>query len=174
MPVGRKVEPATEPLKEGQVYRDMTVRAVQFAALVITALALVPSAVHLATLLNKIGLSQADYFTVQGIYRGWAIPGALWPTAIIFNAVLAYLVRAQQWPFWLAIGAASCFVLMLAIFLFWTLPANQETESWTSVPENWDTLRRQWEYSHAVNAGIVFMAFCLTALSVLSWRPSRM
>jgi hypothetical protein len=62
---------------------------------------------------------------------------------------------------------------MLAIFLLWTLPANQATGNWTSVPGNWDTLRRQWEYSHAANAGIAFIALCLTALSVLSWRPNQ-
>lgn len=149
----------------------MTVRVIQFAALVISALALVPSAAHLAALPNKIGLPQAEYFTVQGIYRGWAVLGVLWPTAMILNAWLAYVVHAQPRPFWLAVGAASCFVLMLAIFLCWTYPANQATENWTSVPENWDALRRQWEYSHAVNTVIVFVAFCLTALSVLSWRP---
>lgn len=151
----------------------MTVRATQFAALVITALALVPSAAHLAALSNKIGLPQAEYFTVQGIYRGWAILGLLWPAAIVLNGVLAYLARAQHGPFLLAIGAASCFILMLAIFLLWTLPANQATGNWTSVPGNWDTLRRQWEYSHAANAGIAFIALCLTALSVLSWRPNQ-
>jgi len=151
----------------------MTVRATQFAALVITALALVPSAAHLAALSNKIGLPQAEYFTVQGIYHGWAILGLLWPAAIVLNGVLAYLARAQHGPFWLAIGAASCFILMLAIFLLWTLPANQATGNWTSVPGNWDTLRRQWEYSHAANAEIAFIALCLTALSVLSWRPNQ-
>lgn len=150
---------------------DMAVRVTQFAALVIAALALVPSAAHLAALPNKIGLPQADYFTVQGIYRRWAMLGLLWPASVILNGLLAYLVRAQQGPLWLAIGAASCFVVMLAIFLIWTFPANQATENWTSVPGNWETLRRQWEYSHAVNAGIVFVAFCLTALSVLSWQP---
>lgn len=149
------------------------VRVAQFAALVGGALALAPSAAHLAALTNKIGLSQPEYFTAQGIYRGWAILGMLWPAAIILNGWLAYLVRAQQGPFWLAVGAASCFVVMLAIFLLWTLPANLATENWTTAPANWDTLRRQWEYSHAANAGIAFVAFCLTALSLLSWRQNQ-
>jgi hypothetical protein len=29
------------------------------------------------------------------------------------------------------------------------------------MPENWETLRRQWEYSHAVNAVLMFAALCL-------------
>ena len=149
----------------------MTVRIVQFLAIVISALALIPSGAHLAALPNKISLPQAEYFTVQGIYYGWAILGLLWPAAIAANVLLAIVVRSQPRPFWLAALAALCFVLMLVIFLLWTLPANQATANWTTVPENWETLRRQWEYSHAVNTAIVFLALCLTVLSVLSWRP---
>lgn len=151
----------------------MAVRTVQFLAIVIAALALVPSGAHLAALPSKIVLPQADYFTVQGIYRGWALLGLLWPAAIIANTSLAILVRAQAAPFRLAVLGALCFVLALAVFFIWTQPANQATRNWTAVPETWDTLRRQWEYSHAANTVIVFAALCLTVLSVLSWRPGR-
>lgn len=151
----------------------MTVRAAQFLALAISALAIVPSAAHLAALPNKIGLPAAEYFAAQGIYRGWAILGLLWPAAIAANGVLAYVVRNQQSPFWLAAASASCFVAMLAIFLIWTSPANQATENWTSVPEHWETLRQQWEYSHAINTLIAFLAFCCTAISAVVWRPAE-
>lgn len=149
----------------------MIVRVVQFAALVAAALALVPSGAHLAALPNKIGLPQVEYFIVQGIYRGWAVLGVLWFAAIILNMLLGYLVWAQPLPSWLAIGAACCLLLALASFFHWTFPANQATQNWTTAPENWNMLRQQWEYSHAANAGIMLVAFCLTALSVLSWRP---
>ena len=150
----------------------MTVRVIQFFAIIISALALIPSGAHLAALPNKIALPQTEYFTVQGIYYRWAILGLLWPTAVIMNALLAVVVRSQKWPFWLAVLAALCFVLMLAIFFLWTFPANQATENWTTAPENWETLRQQWEYSHAINTAIIFVALCLTTLSVLSWRPT--
>lgn len=150
----------------------MTVRTVQFLAIVVGALALIPSGAHLAALPNKIALPQADYFTVQGIYYRWAILGALWPAGIVANTVLAALVRQQSAPFWLAVSAALGFILMLGIFLVWTQPANAATRNWTTVPENWEVLRSQWEYSHAVNAAIVFIALCLTTLSALAWRPS--
>jgi hypothetical protein len=150
----------------------MTVRIVQFLAIVICAITLVPSGAHLAALPNKINLPQTDYFTVQGIYYGWAILGLLWPAAVIANVFLAFVVRSQHGPLWLAVVAAICFVVMLIIFLMWTLPANQATENWTTIPENWETLRKQWEYSHAANTLIAFAAFCLTVLSALSWRPA--
>jgi hypothetical protein len=32
-------------------------------------------------------------------------------------------------------------------------------------------LRQQWEYSHAVNAAVVFAAFCATTIAALRARP---
>ena len=148
----------------------MSARIVQFLAIAIGALALIPSGAHLAALPNKIGLDPSEYFLVQGIYRGWAVLGSLWVAALVVNIVLAVVVRSQPLPFRLALGAAACIAAMFAIFVTWTLPGNQATQNWTIVPANWETLRRQWEYSHAVNAGIVFLALCLVTASALCWR----
>jgi hypothetical protein len=158
------------PVRPGKGF-PMTVRTAQFLAIVIGALALIPSGAHLAALPNKIALPQADYFTVQAIYYRWAFLGVLWPAAILMNALLAALVRSQSGPFWLAVLAGLCFVLMLVVFFVWTQPANQTTHNWATIPENWETLRYQWEYSHAANALIVFIALCLTTASALVWRP---
>lgn len=148
----------------------MTIKIIQFFAVVVSALALIPAGAHLAALPNKIAMPQTDYFVVQGIYYGWAMLGLLWPAALVIDILLAIVVRSQVWPFWLAVFAVLCFVLMLAIFVIWTLPANQATQNWTTVPTNWEALRRQWEYSHAANAALVFAALCLATMSVLSWR----
>ncbi|SCW81029.1 hypothetical protein SAMN02927900_05179 [Rhizobium mongolense subsp. loessense] len=75
-----------------------TIRAAQFLAIVISALALIPSGAHLAALPNKIALPQSEYFTVQAIYDGWAILGLLWVAAVAINALLAVIVRSQKWP----------------------------------------------------------------------------
>jgi hypothetical protein len=144
------------------------VKFLQFTAIIVSALALIPSGAHLAALSNKIALPPEQYFTVQAIYRGWAFLGALWPAALLANAGLAYIVRAQPVPLWLAVAAAFCFAVMIVIFMLWTFPANQATENWTSVPADWRELRKQWEYSHAVNTLIVFAALCLSTLSVVT------
>ena len=68
---------------------------VQFLALVLTALALVPSGAHLFALPNKIDLAQDQYFVVQNIYRGWALFGIVLCGALIANLVLAILLRGQ-------------------------------------------------------------------------------
>ncbi|MDF1609644.1 DUF1772 domain-containing protein [Hoeflea sp. YIM 152468] len=150
----------------------MNVRLVQFVALIMAVLALVPSAAHLFELPGKTDLTVTDYYVVQSIYSGWALFGAVWIAALIASAVLAVLVRRQRWPLRLATMSSLCFVLMFAIFFIWTSPANQATANWTSIPANWEVLRAQWEYSHAVNSVIVFAAVCCVYLSAVTWRPS--
>ncbi|WP_434729450.1 hypothetical protein [Rhizobium binae] len=54
-------------------------------------------------------------------------------------------------------------VLNLVIFLLFTQPANAATLQ----PDDWETLRRQWEYSHAVNAAVALLAFGCTRLASL-------
>ena len=51
----------------------MLLRTVRFFAVILTAFALVPAGAHFFELPNKIRLSQEQYFTEQGIYRGWAL-----------------------------------------------------------------------------------------------------
>jgi hypothetical protein len=148
------------------------VRTVQFLAIVLTALALVPGGAHLFALPNKMGLDQSAYFTVQAIYRGWALFGIALFGALAANLVLAVLVRHERAPFLLAGLAFLCIAATLAIFFAWTFPANQATLNWTVSPENWEVLRTQWEYSHAVNAVITFVGFSAVTLSALLYRGS--
>ena len=53
----------------------MALRLVQFLAIMLTALALVLSGVHLAALPNKMAMEQADYFAAQQLYAGLALFG---------------------------------------------------------------------------------------------------
>lgn len=142
-------------------------RIIQFIAILLTAIALVPGGAHLFALPNKIELAQTDYFIVQNIYRGWALFGAVFIPAVIVHAVLAVMLRAQRRPFMLELVALACFALSLAIFFVWTYPANVATVNWTQIPENWAELRRQWEYSHAAGALLILGALAATTLSAL-------
>jgi heme/copper-type cytochrome/quinol oxidase subunit 1 len=148
----------------------MGLRTAQFVAIVLTALALVPAGAHLFELLNKIGLSQQEYFVVQGIYRGWALFGIVLFGALGANLVLAILARRQRAPFRLALSAFLLVAATLVIFFIWTYPANQATSNWTVVPPNWQELRLQWEYAHATNAVLMFLALCAVTLSALLTR----
>jgi hypothetical protein len=146
-------------------------KLVQFVALVLAAIALVPSGAHLFTLANKVNFGAEQYFIIQNIYRGWDLFGIVLIGSLLANFVLALLLRPRGGiPFIFAVLAFGCVVLTLAIFFAWTFPANLATNNWTTIPDHWEQLREQWEYSHAANAVIAFVAFCSVALSVLTAR----
>jgi hypothetical protein len=149
----------------------MTLKVLQFTAIVLTALALVPSGAHFFELPNKIGLPQEEYFTVQAIYRGWALFGIVLFGALAANLSLAAALRDQRRPFWLALAAFIIIAGTLVIFFTWTWPANQATSNWMVAPGNWRELRAQWEYSHAANAVLTFIALCAVTLAVVLAKP---
>lgn len=148
----------------------MPLKIVQFLALLLNALALVPAGAHLFALANKIGLSAEQYFIVQNIYRGWALFGIVLLSALVANLLLAIALRGRGPPFGFALVAFLCIALTLVIFFTWTFPANQATQNWTAIPANWEQLRRQWEYSHVANALVTLVAYGSVVLSVLTMR----
>jgi hypothetical protein len=140
---------------------------IRFLATIVTGLAVIAPGAHLFELPGKIHMSGDDYFVVQRIYLGWWMIGLFLPAAFIANVALAVVVRHDRQAFWFAAAAASLIVVNLLIFMVWTQPANATTQNWGVRPEHWQALRQQWEYSHAVNAGVTFLAFCATTLATL-------
>jgi hypothetical protein len=145
----------------------MGMKFVLFLAIVLTALACVPGGAHLFALPNKIDMPQGAYFVAQSIYRSWSLFGIVFFGALAANIVLTVMMRGQGAPFWLAGAAAALIALNLIIFFIWTYPANQATNNWVTIPENWQALRTQWEYSHAVNAFVSFAALCSVTWAAL-------
>jgi len=146
---------------------------VRLTCLVLAGVAMTAGLAHLFELPNKIHLTRDDYFTVQQIYRGWALLGvallAAWGTAV-WSAVLTRHTRSE---FHLMVIAAVCLTVSIAVFLGFTLPANLATRNWTFVPVHWEMVRARWEYSHAVAALLDFAAFLALALSFEKARRSR-
>lgn len=143
-------------------------RALQFAAIVLGALALAPGLAHLAALPNKIVLDRDAYFIAQSAYRGWALFGVAIIAALLVNIMLAVLLRRRPLPCALAAVAALCLAATLGVFFAWTQPANAATANWTQMPENWIALRAAWEYSHAASALLMLLALCATAAAALT------
>lgn len=143
-------------------------KSMQFLAIVLVALYLVPTGAHFFELPNKIGLPQDQYFVVQSIYSGWALFGIVLFGALATTLALAIILRRQGRAFGLPLASFALVGASAAIFFIWTYPANLATNNWTVVPDNWAALRTQWEYSHAVNAVLIFAALCSLVLSVLS------
>jgi hypothetical protein len=71
----------------------MALRLIQFLAIMLTALALVPSVAHLAALPNKVAMAQAASFVAQKIYAGWALFGIVPFGALIANLAHAIVLR---------------------------------------------------------------------------------
>jgi len=143
--------------------------ALRLGTVLLTALALVPAGAHLFELPNKIGLPREAYLVAQGLYRGWALFGVVWFGALLANLALALALRRRglRAACRAALGAGLLLALAFAVFFAWTWPANQATANWTLAPPGWEALRLRWEYSHAANAVILFLALCLSVLSAL-------
>ena len=73
--------------------------------------------------------------------------------------------------------APSLIALLLLVgelVAFWgfIFPVNQATQNWTMLPDNWQVLRSQWEYAHAVRASLYLyvLAFGTLLISGLAMR----
>jgi Domain of unknown function (DUF1772) len=152
---------AVKDQKKAQFYEDRPVQCLFFTALVLAPLA------HLFELSNKMTLSRDEYFIVQQIYRGWALLGFVVVGALLSTMILAVMVRHNRKIFILTLAASTYIAGSLIVFFYFTYPANQLTDNWTRLPENWLELRRRWEYSHATSAVLYLAAFVVLLLSVL-------
>ena len=150
----------------------MALRIIQFLAIMLTALALVPSGAHLAALPDKMTMTQAAYFVAQQVYAGWALFGIVLFGALIAN--LAHVIVLHRLGRSLRYALASFLFIAagLVIFFVGTLSTNQATSNWTVVPKNWNELRSQWEYSHTSNAIMTFAAVVCVIIAVLR-QPSQ-
>jgi len=125
---------------------------VYFIAVMASVLTLGMALAHLFALPNKMVMSREDYFVAQAAYLGWFQIWVVLLIQLIALIALAVLYRSQPAMFWPAVIALVCFIAAQALFWAYTFPANQATQNWTTIPDNWEELRRNWEYSHAAAA----------------------
>ncbi len=139
-----------------------------FIALLATALALGAALAHALELPNKIGLPRDEYFIVQKAYLGWNQLVYLLAVELAAMVAVAYMSRHEPHVLWPVAAAISCLLLAQALFWIFTYPANTATQSWTVKPDNWDILRRQWEYSHAAGAALQILAMSSLIVAALA------
>lgn len=140
-----------------------------FAALALTAIALIPSGAHVFEMHAKLSLDRESYFTVQSIYRGWALFGFVILAALAACIAAAILSPAANIRASCAFAAAMI-IVSLVIFFSFVYPANVATSSWTIVPPDWEKLRSQWEWGHAASALCTFLGFLALAWAASSWK----
>ncbi|MEQ1868129.1 MAG: DUF1772 domain-containing protein [Alphaproteobacteria bacterium] len=139
-----------------------------FVALLATALALGAALAHALELPNKIGLPKDEYFIVQKAYLGWNRLVYILVIELASMVAVAAMSRHEPFVLWPVVIAISCLVFAQAVFWIYTYPANAATESWTIAPGNWDALRTQWEYSHAVGAALQILAMSFLIVAALA------
>ena len=135
-----------------------------FVALLSSALALGGPLAHALEFANKIDLPRDQYFVVQTIYAGWNRLAYLLAIQFVSMAGVIVMSRHEPLVFWPALIAVACLIAAQLVFWTYTYPANVATNNWTAMPQNWDSLRYQWEYSHV--AGAVFQVLAMIALIV--------
>jgi hypothetical protein len=144
-------------------------KIVSFISLFFTALALCPYVAHLMSFPNKMEMTKGEYFIAQQVYSGWSYSSILIFLSFASTIVLCILAKDHDRVLRFSLGAAFCIGMSLMVFFVFTFPANEITRNWTSLPQSWEDLRIQWEYSHAFNAGLYIGAQALLIMSVLSW-----
>lgn len=145
-------------------------QALQFVAILLVAISMSAGWAHLLELPNKITLSRDEYLVVQQIYQGWALLGITVVGALVSSAALTVLERRKGARFYFDLVATLCVALSLLVFFSFTYPTNQVTQNWTVLPDGWEALRRQWEYSHAAGAILYVIALASLVLSAMSRR----
>jgi len=140
---------------------------VRLLAVVGVALYSIPAGAHLFELANKMYLPPAEYMIVQKIYAGWSLFGVAIVAALFLTSIHTFMVRVDRAAFLLSLTSVLCLAATQMIFWAFTYPMNVASNNWTVTPENFEVARRQWEYSHAVNAVITFIAFVAIISSVL-------
>jgi hypothetical protein len=145
----------------------MTAKILLFASIMLVAIVMAATWAHLLEMPAKLTLSREQYFTVQQIYFGWAWIGVVIFVALASTSALTVLARPDQAIVWAAAASTACIVLALVVFFSYTFPANEATANWTVIPDNWATLRRQWEYAHAAEALLYFIALLFLAAAAV-------
>jgi hypothetical protein len=147
---------------------------VQVLLLACMGIILIPAGAHFFELPNKMALAPADYMITQRIYEGWALFGFPIFLGMVLLAIHAVLVKNTRSAMWLSLAAVALIAATQTIFWSFTYPMNELTQNWTVTPANVEEARRQWEYSHAVNAVLTFIAFVTACIAVIAARSQRM
>ena len=148
---------------------------------IIRFLAVLFAAISLGVLLSqffewpvKSGLSKENYLVEQVVFSKLSWVYFVELLAFLLTLVLVILERKKKRTFILLLIALIAFVISIAIFFIFTLPPDLATSRWSVLPENWKSLRDQWEYSNEWRALINLIGFSFLVLAMLkNWYYYR-
>jgi len=79
----------------------------------------------------------------------------------------AWLTRRQRDVALPAVVTLLCVFAAQALFWTFTFPANAATANWTVPTDDWESLRRDWEYSHLAGAALQFIGVLSLVLALV-------
>lgn len=142
-------------------------------AFVLGGMAIVRPMMGLADLSSVITLPKDEYAAVQEVNRSWAWLELIRLASFFSIVGLFFLERGNNRKFWPICGAFIAQILILVLYIFFTLPINITTFNWTFFPDvNWAWLRIEWEYARALSTILGGVSFVLLLLDLVwaKWR----
>lgn len=140
-------------------------------------LAVLFAAISLSTLVGqffewpaKISLSKDEYKLAQQVYYdvSWIYFSEI--AAFVLTLILLIIERKKKRTFVLLLISLILFVIGIAIFFIFTLPPDIATSDWSIFPDNWESLRDEWEYSNVWRALVNLIGFSFLVLAILKNR----
>ncbi len=151
------------------------INLLRLTAFVLAGLALIRPMMDLAALPSVISLPQDDYAAVQYANQSWAWLKFIQLASFFSIVGLLFFEREHNRAIWPICGAFIAQLLIVVLYVAFTLPINITTFNWTFFPDtNWAWLRTQWEYAHALSAIVGGISFILLLLDLVwaKWRRS--
>ncbi|HUB62059.1 MAG TPA: hypothetical protein VL978_15195 [Puia sp.] len=149
------------------------VNLLRLLALALAGLALIRPMMDLAALPSVISLTSDDYAAVQYAHRSWAWLELIRLASFFSIVALFTFEREHNRVIWPIRSAFVAQLLILLLYVAFTLPINITTFHWTFFPDsNWAWLRIEWEYANALSAIIGGICFILLLLDLVwaKWR----
>ncbi|HXB32991.1 MAG TPA: hypothetical protein VNV35_06205 [Puia sp.] len=151
------------------------INLLRLVAFVLAGLALIRPMMNFAALPSVISLPKDDYAAVQYANHSWAWLEIIRLASFFSIVALFPFEREHNRVIWPIRGAFIAQLLIIVLYVAFTLPINIETFHWTFFPDsNWAWLRIEWEYANALSAIIAGICFLLLLLDLVwaKWRRS--
>ena len=149
------------------------INVLRILAVILTGMALIRPMMDLVALPSVITLTQDDYGALQNAYRSWAWLEFIRLASFLSIVALLFAEREHTRVIWPIRCAFIAQLVMVVLYVVFTLPINLTTFNWTFFPDsNWAWLRIEWEYANAVSAVIGALSFVLLLLDLVwaKWR----
>ena len=151
------------------------INLLRILAFVLAGLALIRPMMDLAALPSVISLTKDDYAAVQYANHSWAWLELIRLASFFSIVALFPFEREHNQVTWPIRGAFIAQLLIIVLYVAFTLPINITTFHWTYFPDsNWAWLRIEWEYARALSAIIGGISFVMLLLDLVwaKWRRS--